>query len=335
MFHRVPPRTSRSVASLRVAALAALGLVCGCTSTPQIDATYHAPAPRPVETREVLWPGDSLTVEYSRSTPAVSAYTLGVGDQMDIEVFRHPELTLSTMVGPDGTIAFHQVGTLVAAGSTVEDLRTRLQQALAPHYPDPAVSIFLKQSDTRTARFLELLLSHPTGALREVKLGADGRVSLPGIGTVELGGRTPAEAEALLNDKLHESMTSLSVYVTPKHQAGAVFSVLGEVAKPGRYPLEADCSLVEALAIAGGGTNVADLERVVVMGFPSPNEPARAHVYDLKDALDHGQPMADVLLHPRDTVLVLRSGIGDVNAAIDLYIRRNMPFNLSLGYRLD
>lgn len=330
MFHRLSTCATRSTVLALVLALAT-----ACKSAPHIEEGYHDPAPRPLEAREVLWPGDSLTVEYSRSTPEIATYRLGIGDQMDIDVFRHPELALSTSVAPDGTIAFHQVGTLAAAGSTVEDLRTRLTRALASHYPDPAVSIFLKQSDTRTARFLELLLSHPTGALREVKLGADGRVSLPGIGAVELAGRTTAEAEALLNDKLHAAMASLSVYVTPKHQAGAVFSVLGEVAKPGRYALDTDCSLVEALAIAGGGTNVADLERVVVMGFPAPNEPARAQVYDLKEALDHGQPMAGVLIRPRDTVLVLRTGIGDVNAAIDLYIRRNLPFNLSLGYRLD
>ncbi|MFN0241783.1 MAG: polysaccharide biosynthesis/export family protein [Planctomycetota bacterium] len=313
----------------------ALALAVACQSTPEIAEGYRDPAPRPFEAREVLWPGDSLTVEYSRSTPEIATYRLGVGDQLDVDVFRHPELALSTSVAPDGTIAFHQVGTLTAAGSTVEDLRERLTQALAPLYPDPSVSIFLKQSDTRTARFLELLLSHPTGALREVKLAADGRVSLPGIGAVELAGRTTAEAEALLNEKLSAAMASLAVYVTPKHQAGAVFSVLGEVLKPGRYVLDADCSLVEALAMAGGGTPVADLERIVVMGFPAPNEPARAHVYDMKDALDHGQAMAGVLIRPRDTVLVMRSGIGDINAAIDLYIRRNLPFNVNLTYRLD
>lgn len=314
--------------------LALLLCACASQSKSRIGEPYTAPPPRELEVRSEFAPGDSLEVEYSRNYPAIQAYPLGVGDQIEIEVYRHPELTLATTVAPDGTISFHQIGTLAAAGHTIEDLRTRVSRALEPLFPDPAVSVFLKQSDMKVARFLELLLSHPTGALREVRVGTEGSVSLPGIGRVSIAGLTSEQAQDLFNERLQATMPTLSVYVTSKRQSGDVFTVMGEVAKPGRFAMEGEYTLVEALAAAGGNTPVADLERVVVMSYPVGGEPAAAHLYNVDDALSHGQAMAGVRIRPRDTVLVLRTGIGDVNEAIDLYIRRNLPFNVSVGYRL-
>lgn len=308
---------------------------CASVSKTKIDEPYHEPAPRLVEARNELAQGDTLTVEYSRDYPTVEAYPLGIGDQIDIEVYRHPELSLSTTIAPDGTITFHQIGTLKAAGATLEVLRAQLSRALAPLFPDPIVSVFLKTSDMRVARFLELLLSHPTGALREVHVAPDGGVSLPGIGAVQVAGLTALEAQTLFNEKLRGTLPTLSVYVTTKHQSGDVFTVMGEVGKPGRYALDSDFTLVEALAAAGGGTPVSDLEHVLVISHPTVGEPVHAHLYDIQDALAHGNSMSGVQIRPRDTVLVLRTGIGNVNQAIDLYIRKNLPFNISLGYRLD
>jgi polysaccharide export outer membrane protein len=311
--------------------------VCACSTESKIrvDEPYTPPPARLVELRSELAAGDALEVEYSRNFPAVETYPLGIGDQVDIEVYNHPELSLATTVAPDGTISFHHVGTVPAAGRTIDDLRARLSEALAAVVPSPVVSVFLRQSDVRVTRFLELLLSHPTGALREVRVGAEGSVSLPGIGRLQVAGLSAEQTQELCNQKLHESLPTLSVYVAMKRQAGDVFTVWGEVEKPGRFAMEGEYTLVEALAVAGGATEYGDLERVVVMSYPVNGEPAVASLYDVDDALTHGQSMAGVRIRPRDTVLVLRSGIGDVNEAIDLYVRRNLPFNISLNYRLN
>ncbi len=312
-------------------------MLCACSADSKIrvDEAYTPPPARPVELRSELAAGDAIEVEYSRNFPAIQTYPLGIGDQVEIEVYNHPELSLGTTVAPDGTISFHHVGTIPAAGRTIEELRARLTEALATVVPSPIVSVFLRQSDVRVARFLELLLSHPTGALREVRVGAEGSVSLPGIGRLSVAGLTAEQTQDLCNQKLHETLPTLSVYVALKRQAGDVFTVWGEVEKPGRFTMDGELSLVEALAVAGGATEYGDLERVVVMSSPVNGEPAIASLYDVDDALAHGQSMSGVRIRPRDTVLVLRNGIGDVNAAIDLYIRRNLPFNISLNYRLN
>jgi polysaccharide export outer membrane protein len=113
-----------------------------------------------------------------------------------------------------------------------------------------------------------------------------------------------------------------------------MFSVLGEVTRPGRFGLNGPTSLADAIALAGGQTPVGDLSSVVVIGEPV-DDNVDAWLYDLQTALDHGSSLAQVRLHPQDTVLVLRSGIGDVNEFIDRYIRRNIPINVNVTYRID
>ncbi len=308
---------------------------CASDSKVRLDEPYSPPLARALESRSEFAPGDAIEVEYSRNFPAIEAYPLGVGDELEIEVYSHPDLSLTTTVAPDGTISYHHIGTIPAAGRTIENLRAHLAQALAAVVPNPVVSVFLKESDVRVARFLELLLRHPTGALREVRIGTDGTVSLPGIGRVSIAGLTAEQTQNLLNERLHGALPTLSVYVALKTQADDVFTVWGEVMKPGRYAMQGQLTLLDALAIAGGATPYAELDKIVLMNYPVNGEPAVAQVYNLADALEHGQSLAGVLIRPRDAVLVMRSGIGDVNTWIDQYIRRNLPFNVGLTYRLN
>ncbi len=308
---------------------------CASDSKVRLDEPYSPPLARALESRSEFAPGDAIEVEYSRNFPAIEAYPLGVGDALEIEVYSHPDLSLTTTVAPDGTISYHHIGTIPAAGRTIEELRAHLAEALAAVVPNPVVSVFLQESDVRVARFLELLLRHPTGALREVKIGAEGTVSLPGIGRVQVAGLTAEQTQNLLNERLHDALPTLSVYVALKTQADDVFTVWGEVMKPGRYAMQGELTLLDALAIAGGPTPYAELDKIVLMNYPVNGEPAVAQLYNLADALEHGQSLAGVLMRPRDAVLVMRSGIGDVNTWIDQYIRRNLPFNIGLTYRLN
>ena len=58
-------------------------------------------------------------------------------------------------------------------------------------------------------------------------------------------------------------------------------------------------------------------------------------VANLLRALSGREPWQDVPLHPGDRVYVPRSSIANVNNWVDLYLRRNIPVNLSYGFRED
>ncbi|MCY7296106.1 polysaccharide biosynthesis/export family protein [Alteromonas sp. a30] len=69
-------------------------------------------------------------------------YILGAGDQIEIRVYGHPDLTTKSTLGSDGFITFQFVGELPAQGLTVNQLSNRIQSGLADGYiVNPLVSI--------------------------------------------------------------------------------------------------------------------------------------------------------------------------------------------------
>jgi len=87
-----------------------------------------------------------LTVFYlfgmSFLVQAESDYVLGPGDQIQIKVYGHEDLTTSSMLGSDGKITFQFVGELQAAGVTVAMIAEKIRSGLADDYIiNPLVSI--------------------------------------------------------------------------------------------------------------------------------------------------------------------------------------------------
>jgi polysaccharide biosynthesis/export protein len=89
----------------------------------------------------------------------------------------------------------------------------------------------------------------------ETRVGESGFITFPLLGVVKVGGQSVVEAERTLADALRNGnfvrnpQVTIIVLQVRAHQA----SVLGQVGRPGRYPLEsADMRLSEVLALAGG-----------------------------------------------------------------------------------
>ena len=80
-----------------------------------------------------------------RATPPEVAetaeYRMGAGDQLRISVFNEAELTGSYLVGSQGTIAYPLVGEVRAAGLTIPEFTTALQEALRAYIRQPDVSV--------------------------------------------------------------------------------------------------------------------------------------------------------------------------------------------------
>ena len=101
----------------------------------------------------------------------------------------------------------------------------------------------------------------------ETRISERGTITFPLIGEVALGGLTPAGAEARIARQLIEGkfvlkpQVSLNVVRVRSRQV----SVLGQVAHPGRYPLDdTSSSVTDLLALAGGIGPTGD-DNVIVM----------------------------------------------------------------------
>ena len=89
----------------------------------------------------------------------------------------------------------------------------------------------------------------------------DGAVLLPVLGRVALAGKTEKEAVVLLAERIQEQLREPFVTV---HVTNAIVTVLGEVAAPCQIPVEQPITLAEAIGGAGGMTNNARRDNVMV-----------------------------------------------------------------------
>src|SRR6266581_2456588 len=101
----------------------------------------------------------------------------------------------------------------------------------------------------------------------ETRISERGTISFPLVGEISLAGLTPVGAEARIAEHLIKGkfvlkpQVSLNVVRVRSRQV----SVLGQVARPGRYPLDdTSSSLTDILALAGGISPTGD-DSVTVM----------------------------------------------------------------------
>lgn len=140
---------------------------------------------------------------------------------------------------------------------------------------------------------------------REGQLDSAGNILMPLIGTVEAGGRTPAEVAALVTDKLKgryikEPQVAVNVLEARAHTV----TVDGAVTQPGIYPVSGQMTLQRAIALARGLNDVADTDKVVI--FRSVQGTQMAAMFDL-GAIRSGR-ITDPAIYGNDIVVVGESG---------------------------
>jgi polysaccharide export outer membrane protein len=101
---------------------------------------------------------------------------------------------------------------------------------------------------------LEVVVWHEPELTRVVPVRPDGKISLPLAGEVDAAGKTPAELQQGLQKVLAPYIRDTAVAVLVREINGTRVFVLGEVTKPGGFPLRGPMSVVQAIALAGGRT---------------------------------------------------------------------------------
>ena len=77
-------------------------------------------------------------------TPQNSNYQIGPGDQLQIFVWKNPDLSVTVPVRPDGKISTPLVADMQAQGKTPTQLASDLKTALSKYVQDPMVTVLVK-----------------------------------------------------------------------------------------------------------------------------------------------------------------------------------------------
>lgn len=89
-------------------------------------------------------------------------YRIGVDDQLQVAVWRNPELSVSVPVRPDGRISVPLIGDVMAGGRSPEEVARDIEERLAAYVRDPKVAVIL--TELRSHEFISRV--RVTGAVR-------------------------------------------------------------------------------------------------------------------------------------------------------------------------
>lgn len=161
----------------------------------------------------------------------------------------------------------------------------------------------------------------------QVPVRPDGKISLQIVKDVTVVGLTPAELTNLLTEKYAAELKKPEITVIVRQFTSQKVFVDGEVSKRGLLPLAGPMTVFEAIAQAGGFTEYARKNEIIIIRRYQDKSP-KITVVDMEkfvDGTDFGQ---DIMLAAYDIVYVPKSAIGNVNTWVDHYIRRMLPFPL-------
>ena len=134
-----------------------------------------------------------------------------------------------------------------------------------------------------------------------VVIRPDGRISLPPANELEASGKTTVQLQQEITEKLRQFISEPVVNVMVKQVNSLKISVLGEVRKPDVYRIKNRVTVLDAIAMAGGFTDLAKTSRVIVLRN-APSGPQRIKI-NVKQAVAE-ESRAPFYLQPLDTVYV-------------------------------
>ena len=145
---------------------------------------------------------------------------------------------------------------------------------------------------------------------RSVKVLPDGTLAFPLVGQIAAGGKTLAEIESMVTDKLRPEYRGdvPRVTVSVLSSAGTEFSVMGRVNSPGAFTPTRRVNVLEALAMAGGPSEFANLDDIVILRKEGdaivPYQVSVSRLFKAGVRANHVQSANILTIKPGDTIIV-------------------------------
>jgi len=137
---------------------------------------------------------------------------------------------------------------------------------------------------------------------RDVLVRVDGKISFPLLGDIPAAGMTPVELTETIQKGLTKYVTAPVVTVTVTNPGSQRVYVLGEVLRTGEYPLTKNLTVLQAFALAGGFTQWAAKDEIILLRKDGPKE--RIFKINYKDIVKGRDVENNLTLQANDTIVV-------------------------------
>ena len=264
------------------------------------------------------------------------SYRMNAGDQIEIRVYDHPDLGMTTRIGPDGMIGFAFIGQVKLSGQTIAQGAECIREGLVPYVKNPVVSITILEvqsetatiagscakpgvygisNSTRLADFYAMAGSSANRLFNGVNVDvADLEHSI----LVRHGEILPVDFRKAIDsgDILNNVRIRKGDYVFIAQRMEASVIVCGEVKNPHKRLYEPGIGLVETLTAAGWVTETHWSHVIIIRGGL-----ANPHYYKVNiDGIMSGK-CHNVKLKAGDIVYVPRDNLSEYN----VFVRKLLP----------
>jgi polysaccharide export outer membrane protein len=142
----------------------------------------------------------------------------------------------------------------------------------------------------------------PDFSREEVLVRLDGKISFPLLNDVQAAGMTTGELKARIEAGLKDYVSHPVVTVSVRNPLSQRFYILGEVQNTGEYPLVKHLTVLQAFALAGGFTEWASKDEIILMR----NEDGADKVYRINyKAIAKGRDLSqNMKIKADDTIIV-------------------------------
>jgi polysaccharide export outer membrane protein len=138
---------------------------------------------------------------------------------------------------------------------------------------------------------------------KTVPVRPDGMISLPLLGEIKARGLTPVQLEDQISDSLKKIMSDPQVTVIVSQVNSLTFNIMGQVARPGYFPLTRPMTVLDAIALCGGFRDFAKQKKIYVLRT-GPDGKQVQFKFNYKEVIKGKNMAQNIQLQPHDTLVV-------------------------------
>jgi polysaccharide biosynthesis/export protein len=138
---------------------------------------------------------------------------------------------------------------------------------------------------------------------REALVRSDGGLSFPLVGDLIVSGLTPVEVQAEIELRLEKFIPEAAVSVAVLQINGNMIYVVGKVGRPGPFKFERNVDVLQALSLAGGPTEFAEVNDIRIIRR-TPSGAQQSLRFEYSDVARGKRLEQNILLQSGDTVVV-------------------------------
>ena len=138
---------------------------------------------------------------------------------------------------------------------------------------------------------------------KNVGVRPDGMITLPLIGEIKAVGLTPVQLKDQITAELSKVMSDPVVVVMVDSVNSLSFNIMGQVYKPGYFPLARPITILDAIALSGGFRDFAKQKKIYILRTAPDGTQQKIH-FNYKEVIKGKNMAQNIMVQPRDTIVV-------------------------------